>query len=416
MNYWQNYPKFMVSLLKAAWGKAATKENDFGYAWLPKVDGNYSWMYIFDDMYRGSSTRAGGKEPGPEGLITFGMNPVGIGPNSEKMIARALEAEVAGRRRERRDRDGARSGRRPRSTAAPRPSKIQTEVFLLPAARLRREGRHASPTRRAGSSGSGRRSIRRARRRPTRRSSRGSSSPCATSTRRRAARFPSRSLNVSWSYTNPVEPGPRRGPEGDQRQGARRHPRSQGQDEGPEDRRPAARRLRPAPGRRLDDVRQLAPLRRLHRGRQQRAAPHQRRPDRPRHVPQLGASPGRPTGASCTTAPPPTRTGKPWDPTRAGHQVERREVGRRRARHEAGRAARDVRRVHHAARGRRPALRAGLERRPVPRALRGRSRRRSTTRSIRRSRSNPVAQEVLLATRTSTARRRTSRSSARPTG
>ena len=44
----------MVSLLKAAYGKAATKENDFGYAWLPKVDGNYSWMYIFDDMYRGT--------------------------------------------------------------------------------------------------------------------------------------------------------------------------------------------------------------------------------------------------------------------------------------------------------------------------------------------------------------------------
>src|SRR5262249_59610111 len=74
-------------LLKAQYGKAATKENDFGYAWLPKIDGNYSWMYIFDDMYRGSSTRMGGKEPGPEGFITFGMNPVGLGPNSKKMVA-----------------------------------------------------------------------------------------------------------------------------------------------------------------------------------------------------------------------------------------------------------------------------------------------------------------------------------------
>jgi formate dehydrogenase major subunit len=87
MNYWVNYPKFMVSLLKSAWGKAATMENDFGYDWLPKTDGNYSWMYIFDDMYRGSSMRAGGKEPGPEGLVSFGMNPVGLGPNSKKMIA-----------------------------------------------------------------------------------------------------------------------------------------------------------------------------------------------------------------------------------------------------------------------------------------------------------------------------------------
>ena len=88
MNYWVNYPKFMVSLLKR-YGKAATKENDWGYAWLPKVDGNYSWIYMFDDMYRGHSMRVGGQEPGPEGFITFGMNPVGIGPNSQKMIARS---------------------------------------------------------------------------------------------------------------------------------------------------------------------------------------------------------------------------------------------------------------------------------------------------------------------------------------
>src|SRR4029453_8976387 len=87
MNYWINYPKFMVSLLKAQWGDAATKDNDWGYAWLPKVDGNYSWMSIYDDMCRGSSTRVGGTEPAPEGLITFGMNPVGLGPNSKKILA-----------------------------------------------------------------------------------------------------------------------------------------------------------------------------------------------------------------------------------------------------------------------------------------------------------------------------------------
>ena len=90
MNYWSNYGKFMVSLLKTTYGKNATKDNDFGYAWLPKVDGNYSWMYIYDDMYRGNSTRVGGKEPGPEGLITFGMNPVGIGPNVPQDAQRPL--------------------------------------------------------------------------------------------------------------------------------------------------------------------------------------------------------------------------------------------------------------------------------------------------------------------------------------
>src|SRR6476469_4860593 len=81
MNYWVNYPKFMVSMLKSVYGNAATKDNDWGYGWLPKIDGNYSWMYIYDDMYRGSSMRVGGNEPGPEGFITFGMNPVGLGPN-----------------------------------------------------------------------------------------------------------------------------------------------------------------------------------------------------------------------------------------------------------------------------------------------------------------------------------------------
>ena len=88
MNYWTNYPKFMVSLLKAIYGKAATKENEFGYAWLPKADGNYSWAYMFDDMYRGSSqARSAARSRRPEGFISFGMNPVGTGPNSQKMVA-----------------------------------------------------------------------------------------------------------------------------------------------------------------------------------------------------------------------------------------------------------------------------------------------------------------------------------------
>ena len=37
VNWWQNRPKYMVSLLKAYFGKNATKENDFGYGWLPKA-------------------------------------------------------------------------------------------------------------------------------------------------------------------------------------------------------------------------------------------------------------------------------------------------------------------------------------------------------------------------------------------
>lgn len=133
MNYWINYPKFMVSLLKAAYGDAATKQNDFGYAWLPKIDGNYSWMYIFDDMYRGSALRAGGQEPGPEGLVTFGMNPVGLGPNSKKMVAALAKLKwlvVV----ENAETETAIFWKAPREYEGPEPAQIPTEVFLLPAA------------------------------------------------------------------------------------------------------------------------------------------------------------------------------------------------------------------------------------------------------------------------------------------
>jgi formate dehydrogenase-N alpha subunit len=133
MNYWVNYPKFMVSLLKAQYGNAATRDNDFGYQWLPKVDGNYSWMYIFDDMYRGKATRAGGEEPGPEALITFGMNPVGLGPNSKKMVA-ALAKQKWMVVVENVESETAIFWKAPREYEGPEPSQIPTEVFLLPAA------------------------------------------------------------------------------------------------------------------------------------------------------------------------------------------------------------------------------------------------------------------------------------------
>ena len=133
MNYWVNYPKFMVSLLKALWGNNATKDNDWGYAWMPKIDGNYSWMYIFDDMYRGYSTRLGAKEPGPEGFITFGMNPVGLGPNSKKMIAALSKLKwmvVV----ENVETETATFWKAPKEYGGGNPSQIQTEVFMLPAA------------------------------------------------------------------------------------------------------------------------------------------------------------------------------------------------------------------------------------------------------------------------------------------
>jgi formate dehydrogenase major subunit len=132
MNYWQNYPKFMVSLLKSTYGAKATKDNDFGYGWLPKSDGNYSWLYIFDEMYRGSSTRLGAKEPGPEGLITAGMNPAAIGPNTAKMISALAKLKwlvVV----ENYEIETATFWKAPQEYGGPASSEIQTEVYQLPA-------------------------------------------------------------------------------------------------------------------------------------------------------------------------------------------------------------------------------------------------------------------------------------------
>jgi formate dehydrogenase major subunit len=82
-NYWSNTPKFAVSYLKALFGDAATKENDFAFHYMPKVDRNYSWTQIWDNMYRGSV----------KGMLAFGMNGVAIGPDSQKNIDALKQAD-----------------------------------------------------------------------------------------------------------------------------------------------------------------------------------------------------------------------------------------------------------------------------------------------------------------------------------
>ena len=76
VNWWSNRPKYIASYLKAVYGDAATKENDFGYSWLPKLDVgmNASWLMIFDKMYKG----------GFEGFFAWGQNPACSGANSNK--------------------------------------------------------------------------------------------------------------------------------------------------------------------------------------------------------------------------------------------------------------------------------------------------------------------------------------------
>src|SRR5271157_5532790 len=82
-NYWSNTPRFVVSLLKSMYGDAAKKENGWAYDYLPKIDREYSWTHIWDDMYRGKV----------KGLLAFGMNGVAIGPDSAKNIDALKKAE-----------------------------------------------------------------------------------------------------------------------------------------------------------------------------------------------------------------------------------------------------------------------------------------------------------------------------------
>ncbi|MGH9497704.1 MAG: formate dehydrogenase-N subunit alpha, partial [Terriglobales bacterium] len=82
-NYWSNTPKFAISYLKAMFGDAAKKENDFAFHYMPKVDRDYSWAQIWDGMYRGSV----------KGLFAFGMNGVAIGPDSQKNIDALKKAD-----------------------------------------------------------------------------------------------------------------------------------------------------------------------------------------------------------------------------------------------------------------------------------------------------------------------------------
>src|SRR5262249_30422156 len=82
-NYNGNTSKFAVSLMKAMYGDAEKKENDGAFSYLPKVDRNYSWTYLWDGMYAGKV----------KGLLAFGMNSVAIGPNSNKNIEALKKAD-----------------------------------------------------------------------------------------------------------------------------------------------------------------------------------------------------------------------------------------------------------------------------------------------------------------------------------
>lgn len=79
VNYWQNTPKFFVSMMKSFWGDAATAENSWGYDWLPKWDRLYDVMTQAELMAQGKIN----------GYVVQGFNPLAAFPDKNKS-ARAL--------------------------------------------------------------------------------------------------------------------------------------------------------------------------------------------------------------------------------------------------------------------------------------------------------------------------------------
>ncbi len=71
-SYWGNYPKFAVSYFKAQFGDAATKDNDYGYDYHPKITGDHSHLPMFVDMAAGKI----------KGFLVMGQNPAVGGQNA----------------------------------------------------------------------------------------------------------------------------------------------------------------------------------------------------------------------------------------------------------------------------------------------------------------------------------------------
>lgn len=124
-SYWSNFPRFIVSQLKAWFGDAVTAANDYGFGFLPRITGDHSHMPMFVSMMQGDI----------DGFFAMGQNPAVGGQNAsfqrkalaklKWMVVRDLyETETASFWK---DSPEVASGDL-------NPRNIETEVFFLPAA------------------------------------------------------------------------------------------------------------------------------------------------------------------------------------------------------------------------------------------------------------------------------------------
>ena len=123
--WWSHFDLYIVSLLKAWFGDAATAESDYGFAYLPKITGNHSH---FPTMLRAL-------DGGLDGIFLMGENPA-VGSMHAGLMRRALASVKWVVVRDLQEIESAtfwKDGPEIRSGEL-RTEDIQTEVFLMPAA------------------------------------------------------------------------------------------------------------------------------------------------------------------------------------------------------------------------------------------------------------------------------------------
>ena len=76
---WAGFDKYFISLMKAYYGDSATKENDWGFDWLPRVTADHSHFGYWLDMADGKL----------DGLLVMGQNPA-VGASNGRLERKAL--------------------------------------------------------------------------------------------------------------------------------------------------------------------------------------------------------------------------------------------------------------------------------------------------------------------------------------
>jgi formate dehydrogenase major subunit len=124
--YYANTPKFVVSYLKSMYGEAATRDNDFGFGWHPRILGDHSHLPMFVAMNDGKV----------KGMLCIGQNPAtSLNAKLERAAMRKLEWLVVKDNWEHETVNFWKTAPEVKSGEV-KVEDIQTEVFFFPAAQV----------------------------------------------------------------------------------------------------------------------------------------------------------------------------------------------------------------------------------------------------------------------------------------